>query len=247
MKTKHIVQSLRNVPALMSWGNLHIKNRLRMIRERKGKSYYAGESLQDARKALIATRTPELSAPESKEVYLWLESESDSEVSDFWQGRKFLDHRGWFTDSFQDETIETCAVRLVRFPKLVFYAVKSEGGIRVHLDEWEEIDYSDTCSDYQAGDTVEYSAKSIIQGNDSTTRREAKESVEENERWHAEQRKAEAKSELASVRADVRNLIADLRKACPALGEYPAIVNSVRVSLRKMLAQAETLRTEIRA
>lgn len=236
MKTKHIESTFRNVSKLAIWQSYGVHRRLKQIRDRLAQSYHKGESLADARRSLIAYCGPEMSAPETKEPFLWLSGAEDPEVCDVWAGSKFLDHRGWFTDSFQSETIETMAVCLKRFPKLVFYGVKSEGGIRVHLAEFEEV-----------GDSIDDAVKEIIRSNDSTTEREAEESVEENDRWNAEQRKEEAKSELVNVRGQVRALIADLRKACPMVGEYPAIFTASRETLNSLLAQAETLRTEIRA
>ncbi|MEG7685986.1 hypothetical protein, partial [Listeria monocytogenes] len=70
-------------------------------------------------------------------------------------------------DDFND-TIETYAVRLHRFPRLIFYATMGpmEDSFCLHLDEWEEIDFSDCHSEYDADSAVKDAARLVIRSND---------------------------------------------------------------------------------
>lgn len=244
MKTSHILSALHNAttPAarLAAWQNRHTANRRKTL-----ESAAPGEKLS-LRRSIINSTGPELSAPEAEKPLLWLSRESDPEVLETYAGRDCgLDHRGWYSDNYQDETLETYAVRLKRFPRLLFYAVKDScnGDFRVHLDEWEEIDFSECESDYQAQDAIQDAAKSLVRSYDSTTQREAEESQEYYRRDQVERDMEENKETLATLRGEIRALAHELKALCPsALAiDYPAAGKALRDGLKTLLRERREL------
>lgn len=235
MKSNHTIRALRNSTApaakLAAWQSLHVSSRLRRIRERRAKAYHAGESLADARRALVNQQGPELSAPENPEAYLW-----DPTTLDEYAGRQFLKHRGWYSGNFESDTLETYAVRLPEFPRLMFYAVKDScaGSLRVHLEDWEEIE----------GEDVEAAARSIVRGYDSATERQAEESREYYEAEDRRCRIEENRQALKTLRGEIRSLAHELKKLCPMAGEYPAAAAAARSTLKRLLAERVGLMEE---
>lgn len=246
MKTQYITATLRNAsrPAakLAAWQSRPAPRRLREIRDYLAKPWHAGETIAQARKSLIDSQGPELSSPEAERPLLWLSGEQDPEVMESYAGRKWLDHRGWFADTFEDSTLEAYAVRLNRFPCLMFYAVKSESGLRVELSDWEEIDFSD----YNASDAIATSAREVIRSNDSSTEREAEESREYYERDQTETLIESNRETLASLRDSIRRLAHELKSLCPSplVSQYPAAAQAVRHSLKSLLAERRDLMAE---
>ena len=233
--TTNIVRALRNstTPAacLAAWQNNGTRRNLATLRKEQSKNYNAGKTIPELRaQRLKYTAGPEMSSPEAKAPLLWLAGESDREILDCWAGRKFLDHRGWYTmDDCIGETIETYAVRLHRFPKLMFYATRdsASGNLCLHPDEWKEIDFSYCQSSYDAESAVTDAARSVIRSNDSTTENNAEEQRELYEQDQREQEISENKEELKTVRESIRRLISDLRELCPTLGgEIPCSAGS---------------------
>ncbi len=248
MKTNHIVNALRNTetPAakLAAWQSRPAVFRLRQLREYLAKPYHAGESLACARQSLLAGQGPELSSPEAESPLLWTREDS-REVLEAFPGREFLDHRGWFTDEFQDETLETYAVRLAAFPHLMFYAVKDScnGDLKVSLEDWEEIDFSECESDYHVDDCIRDTAKEIVRSNESTTQNDAEESVEYARKDRIECDIAENKETLKTLRGKVRALAHELKALCPSplVSQYPAAAMALRESLSDLLAERRQL------
>lgn len=245
MKTNHIVSAFRNaaspVASLAAW-----QNRPLHLRRRSLADYYVKTAtLTERRKARIAQSRPELSGPEAEKPLLWLPGESDSEILETFAGREFLDHRGWYADECQDETLETYAVRLKRFPRLLFYGVldSCNGDIRVDLSEWEEIDFSDCESDYHVTDAIRDSAKSVVRSNEDTTRREAEESIEYYRRDRAERDIEENKETIAILRHEIRALCHELKSLCQSSMSdlYPVAAKAVRDALRSLLRDRREL------
>lgn len=250
MKTQNIESAFRNAssPAakLAAWQSLPAPYRLREIRDYLAKPWHKGETIAAARKSLIDSQGPELSSPEAEKPILWLSGEQDPEILETYAGRIALNHRGWFTDSFEDSTIETYAVRLNRFPHLIFYAVKSDGGLRVELSDWEEIDFSDCESDYNASDAIADCARDVIRCNDSSTECEAEESREYAEKYQIEQDIERNRETLAGLRDSIRRLAHELKSLCPSplVSQYPAAAQSLRASLARLLEERRELMAE---
>lgn len=250
MKTHDILRALRasTTPAarLAAWQGKTLSTRRRILAERMAAKYSPAATLADARRNELKTTGPELSAPESEEPYLWT-SEGSREVLDFWKGDAFLDHSGWYTmDEDFSDTLETCAVRLESFPGLVFYAVRDSmggGDLRVNLDEWHEIDFSDAGCDYSARECLGDAAKGIIRSCDSTTAREAEESREYYRKDQAEREIEENRETLATLRGEIRALVAELKTLCPSpiAAEYPAAGKALRLALRGLLSERSDL------
>lgn len=259
MKTHYIVSALRNATSprarLAAWQapsryDSRIPSRLFKLREAMASNYCPPASLAEAYRKAVASKGPELSSPEAENPLLWLSSESDPEVMETWAGRKFLDHRGWFQDEFQDETLETYAVRLKRFPRLMFYGVKDScnGNIRVHLDEWQEIDFSDCEGEWHVDSALEDAAKEIVQGNESATEDEAEESVEYYRKDRIENDIEENKEHLKTLRQSIRELAHELKTLWPSplVTEYPAAASALRNSLKGLLRDRARIMEENR-
>jgi len=237
--TTDIVRAFRNstTPAacLAAWQGRGIRRNLARLREKyaSGRDYYAKNA------------GPEMSSPEADAPLLWISNGDSPEVLNSWKGREFLDHRGWYTmDDDMGETIETCAVRLARFPRLMFYATcESEtGDLCVHLDDWEEIDFSEANCSYSTDSAVEDAARRVIRSNDNTTEQSAEESREYFEQDQRGQEISRNREELKEVRESARRLIAELRELCPTLGsKYPAAAEAVQGALRGLLRERRTL------
>ena len=250
MKTHDILRALRasTTPAarLAAWQDKGLSTRRRILAERMAAKYSPAASLADARRDELKTTGPELSAPESETPYLWT-SEESREVSDFWQGRNFLDHCGWYTmEEDFSETMETCAVRLDAFPGLVFFTVRDSmggGDLRVNLDDWHEIDFSDAGCGYSARECLGDAAKGIIRSCDSTTAREAEERREFYRKDQAEREIEENRETLAGLRGEIRALVAELKTLCPSpiAAEYPSAGKALRLALRGLLGERSEL------
>lgn len=247
--TTNIVRALRNSTApaacLAAWQNKGTRRNLATLRKEQSKTYNAGKTIMELRaQRLKYNDGPEMSSPEADAPLLWLAGESDREILDCWAGRKFLDHRGWYTmDDTFGETIETYAVRLRRFPHLMFYATKQDDdNFCLHLQDWEEIDFSECGSSYDADSAVEDAARSLIRSCDSTTENNAEEQREYYEKYQREQQIAENQESLTHVRESARRLISELRELCPTLGEkYPAAQEAVQRTLRGLLRERRDL------
>lgn len=245
MKTIDITRAMRNTatPAarLASWQNHTPAYRLKSIADYYDKTANMGER----RKARIAAQGPELSSPEAESPLLWT-NEQGPEVLETYAGRDCgLEHGGWFSDNFQEETLETYAVRLARFPHLLFYAVKDSCSeeLRVHLGEWEGIDFSDVASEYQAQAAIQDAARALVRSYDSTTQREAAESQEYYRKDQVERDIEENRATLASLRHEIRALAHELKSLCPSslASDYPAAGKAVLASLRSLLAERRGL------
>jgi hypothetical protein len=243
--TTTIERALRNstTPAacLAAWQNNGTRRNLATLRKRQS----AGETITKLRAQRLQYVGPEMSSPEADAPLLWLAGESDREIKNCWEGRKFLSHRGWYTmDDMMQETIETYAVQLHRFPELIFYATLDSfgDGFCLHLQDWEEIDFSDCQSEYDAQEAVTEAARSLIRSYDSTTERNAEEQREFYEQDQREQEIVQNKEELKTVRESARRLIRELRELCPTLGErYPAAQEAVQRTLRGLLRERRDL------
>lgn len=244
MKTADIIRAYRNrtthAAALAAWQTRRPAAMLHTIRELP---QYAGKTLAERRAYAMRNRVntaPELSAPESETPYLWTCGTCPL-VLDYWPGRRFLRRHGWFTDDYQEETLEAYAVRLVDFPRLVFAAVKNSmsEGLRVHLDDWREIDFA---TDRHATDA----ARDAIHAADSIAEREAEEAREFYRQEARKQEIEDARAELAENRREVRGLIAELRKLCPTdlPATFPAAAAAVKAELARLMRErSHTLQT----
>ena len=235
MKTTDITCALRNstTPAarLAAWQGKPFWNRRKMLAEYYDKT----ATLSARRKAIIDATGPELSATDAEKPLLWLSGTNDPAIADWTAGRDYLDHRGWYADEYQDETLETYAVTLKAFPRLVFYAVKSDGGLRVELSEWEEIDFSDCESDYQADDARRETAKEVIRSNDSSTESEAEESQEFYRKERAERDIADIREKLAGLRLEISALAHELKQPGNRATPDAPLVRAACARLREML------------
>lgn len=245
MKTIDITRALRNAtsPAarLADWQGRPLFRR----RESMASYYVKTARLTERRKARLSDSGPELSSPEAENPLLWCSKESP-EILETFAGRDHgLDHCGWYTDDFQSETLETYAIRLTRFPRLLFYAVLDlcNGDFRVRLDEWEEIDFSECESEYDVSDAVSDAARQLVRSYDRTTEREAEESREYYRKEGIERDIQENKENLKGLRGEIRALAHELKTLCPSplAVNYPAAGKALRDSLRSLLADRREL------
>lgn len=244
MKTENIVSAFRNAssPAarLAAWQNRPLFRR----RDSLASYYDKTADLATRRKARLHASSPELSAPDAEHPLLWCSKDSP-EIQDAFPGRDFLNHRGWYSDNYEEETLETYAIRLARFPRLLFYGVKDScnGDFRIRLDEWEEIDFSEVDSEWRVGDAIQDAARSLVRSYDSTTEREAEESREFYRKDQVERDMGENRETLKSLRHEIRTLAHELKTLCPShlASEYPAAGKALRDSLWGLLADRREL------
>lgn len=127
---------------------------------------------------------------------------------------------GYYIDTFQDESIHGVVLRIGggaagrnggRFMAAVSDAYTD--GLRVL---WTRFD----CEDAAA------------RAADSMAENDAEKSREYDESWHAGSRYATAGESIAEARKAARDLIADLRKVCPALGDAPAARSALVAALK---------------
>jgi hypothetical protein len=241
MKTENIIRAMRNAssPAarLASWQDRPLFRR----RESLATYYDKTATLASRRSSLIASQGPELSAPDAEKPLLWASLKSP-EILDAFAGRDFLAHMGWYSDQWQDETLETYAIRLTRFPRLLFYGVRDSmsGDFRIRLDEWEEIDFS--ASGYRSADcpedAIHDAAKSLVRSYDSTTQYEAEESCEFYRKDQVERDIEENRETLKTLRHEIRELARELKTICPSpiALDYPAARKALRAALVSLLA-----------
>jgi len=201
--------------------------------------------LAEKRREFIASQGPELSAPDNDTPLLWLSGDNDPEVLESWAGREFLAHQGWYQDADSHyATIEAYAVRLTRFPKLIFEAIRDNmgDGLRVDLSSFEEIDYSD-CAEgyYQPDECRKECARSVIRSADSTAESMAEDEREYQHKWRIENDIAENKETLKSLRSEIRALTHELKQLCPLVSAHPAAASAVRDSLKRLLSDRSEL------
>jgi hypothetical protein len=246
MKKESITRAFRAsaTPAarLAAWQN----NTLAFRRKSIADYYIKTAILAERRVARIAASGPELSAPEAEEPLLWLSSKHSPLIADCTAGRNALKHSGWFADDGQNETLETYAVRLHAFPRLIFYAVRSCFGLRANLGEWEEIDFSECENERDADAARQAAARELIRRYDSATQLEAEESIEFYRKDRAEQDIMENKETLATLRHEIRSLAHELKTLCPSAlaTDYPAAGKAVLSALRALLSERREIMSE---
>lgn len=225
MKTKYIIAAYRNAqsPAAQLSARLN-----RPLALRRAKQY--SEPL-------------DLSSADCENQWLWLDEKS-TEILETFAGRIALDHRGWYEDNF-DGTLETYAVRLARFPKLLFYAVRASYGedLRVDLAEWEEIDFDGCENERHAADAIEDASRSLIRSNDRKTEREAEDNREFDRVENVRNQIGENAEELKNLRHEIRGLCGELKNLCPSglAALYPSAAKAVRQSLETLLQSRRDL------
>lgn len=253
MKTTDIARYFRNgtTPAsrLARWQNRHATRRgaLAFIRSLPA---YAGETLAERRAYALNHRDqgPELSAPEAELDLLWIDDLSTSPlVTDYWEGRTFLSHQGWYTDDECNETLEAYAVQLTAFPKLIFQAIRDSGGSTRVILNWNHAPDFDAHRQYPE-DAREAAARDAIRSVDNDARKEAQEERDYREKENRKQEAEENRQALAYNRQSIRSLIRDLRQLCKTSlpTDYPEATKAVRLHLRGLLNSRNELMTAIR-
>ena len=255
MKTDDITRALRNqtTPAarLARWQSRRAPALLHVLRSLPS---YAGTTLAARRAYWLANYDqggPELSSPEAETPILWIDDIDRSPlVLEYWEGRDFFNHRGWYVypDGDPDETLEAYAVRLADFPGLIFEAHRDScsGSVRVFLADAWPIDYTHADSDGYAEDLRRETAKEAIRAADSTAERAAEDEREYQERERHRADMEEARADLDRNRAEFRRIAAELRRLCPSAlpADYPAAADAIKRQVRAILSErAELLDT----
>lgn len=228
METKHIIAAYRNAasPAAQLSARLN-----RPLAVRRAKQYAA---------------PIELSAADCENQWLWLDDKSP-EILETFAGRIALDHCGWYQDIFYG-TLETYAVRLARFPRLIFYAVRASYGedLRVDLAAWDEIDFAGRECERHAADAIEDAGRDLIRSNDRKTEREAEDNREFDRAENVRNQIGENAEELKTLRREIRDLCGELKNLCPSglATLYPSTAKAVRKSLESLLQIRRELMAE---
>lgn len=143
-----------------------------------------------------------------KDGVLWAD-ENSPEISAVWRGK---DHHGWFIDDFCNTTVETLAVQLIRFPRMLFYAVKhsDEKSLCIHLRSSIDIDYAGCENERHASDAVEETATELISYYDRKTQAAAEASLEILRVDNVKDQISENEDEIAALESAIKTLSASL-------------------------------------
>jgi hypothetical protein len=148
---------------------------------------------------------------------------SSAHVRDWWRGEDLTRHAaGWYVDDTEHDVTEPYAVQLDRFPDYIFPAISDP------WNDWVTVDIADHFPNTEQGrlDAI-YAAN-----------RWAEKWAENSREYYA---KEEARARLADIRTEVRELIADIRALCPALGEHKAAASALRDALTSLLSERSKL------
>jgi hypothetical protein len=248
MKLAQIITALRNTTSpqasLAAWHSVPLYTRRKQIA-----GYYASAANLAIRRAeKVNCCGLEMSLPTSETPFLWI-SEDSPEVLDFTAGRACLKHRGWYTDAFCEDTIETYAVILARFPRLVFYAVQDScnEALRVDLSEFEEIDYDGCGSEIDAEDSRFAAMRKSIRANDHTTEREAEKAQEYYRKDQIEQGRAGLREELAALRSEISAVARELKKPGNRATPEAPLVRAACAHLQRLLQDRRDMIQELKA
>jgi len=237
MHLKYRLQYLANstTPAarLAAWQALPIRARLAAIRKYAAPGYPcrptnipfpAAPTAADWRRALIhdpafmQADVPHVTEQEWHSINL-----SSAHVRDYWRGKDLTRHAaGWYVDDFCNDVTEPYAVQLDRFPNYIFPAITDP------WNDWVTVDIADHFPNTEQG------RLDAIHAANSWAEKWAENSRE----YYA---KEEARARLADIRAEVRELIADIRALCPALGERKAAASALRDALTSLLSERSKL------
>jgi len=237
MHLKYRLQYLANstTPAarLAAWQALPIRARLAAIRKYAAPSYPcrpanipfpAAPTMADWRRALIhdpafmQADVPHVTEQEWHSLNL-----SSAHVRDYWRGKDLTRHAaGWYVDDFCHDVTEPYAVQLDRFPDYIFPAITDP------WNDWATVDIADHFPNTEQGrlDAIH------------TANSWAEKWAENSREYYA---KEEASARLADIRTEVRELIADIRALCPALGERKAAAGALRDALQSLLSERSRL------
>jgi len=237
MHLKYRLQFLANstTPAarLAAWQALPIRARLAAIRKYAAPGYPcrpanipfpAAPTMADWRRALIhdpafmQADIPHVTEQEWHSLEL-----SSAHVRDYWRGKDLTRHAaGWYVDDFCHDVTEPYAVQLDRFPDYIFPAIS---------DPWNDCVTVDIADHFP--NTVRGRLDAIHAANSW-----AEKWAENSREYYA---KEEARARLADIRTEVRELIADIRALCPALGERKAAASALRDALTSLLSERSKL------
>jgi hypothetical protein len=248
MKLAQIITALRNTTSpqarLAAWHSVPLYTRRRQIA-----GYYASAATLATRRAeKVNCCGLEMSLSTSETPFLWV-AEDSSEVLNFTAGRDCLKHRGWYTDAFCEDTIETYAVILARFPRLVFYAVQDSRNeaLRVDLSDFEEIDFDGCGCEIHAEDSRTAAMRESIRANDHTTEREAEKAQEYYRKDQIDQDRAGLREDLAALRSEISALAKELKQPGNRATPEAPLVRAACAHLQRMLQDRREMMQELKA
>ena len=136
------------------------------------------------------------------------------------EAARFLNHTGWFSDSFQDGMFYACAVQ-VRIPRRL--VVKGDTRVR-----WlEAVEHSDWDAIRISRKHLHEELRDCIRSADDTARYMAEKAREDDERQQAEQQIDDARQAIQDTRAMIRRVLGARKQlamvvpeVCEDLGRY---------------------------
>jgi hypothetical protein len=154
--------------------------------------------------------------------------------------RSLVEHHGWYTDSFQDETV--CGE---------VYQLPARNGVSQYVPAIEDKDNDGAILDFHS---ITDDMKDAVRWSDSMAERFAEDEREYQLRTRAEERIEEIKEEVSKSRAEFKALARELRANCDkvtGMTELQKLVRraykSMRRECRKLLAESRRLADDYHA
>ena len=186
-------------------------------------------------------------APDRK--YMWLDSHKDApNIRNFAHADECarIDHRGWFADDYQDETIRgtVTVMRLGKWAYIVAGVTYSNCDCdSLHWDSIEKVPAREAWDDRgDKTDALEEAMRSIAYQADSIAERTAEENREAWQKDQAEQAIEGLRDDITTARIAIRTLAKEIK----AHGTFtPAVCTALSASIRKEWAQVQKWRKRI--
>jgi len=138
-----------------------------------------------------------------------------------------LNHTGWYTDSFQDETLRGAVWQL-----------PGRNGKPVYVHGYE--DSMNKGAAFICFDTTDEERDAALMA-DSMAENSAARAREDNEKEEADIRVYEIKEELKKIRSDILQFCKQAKEACKSLEGYPLIIQACKEKVRRLLDDREEL------
>ncbi len=157
-----------------------------------------------------------------------------------------IDHRGWFADDYQDETIRG-TVTVMRLGKWAYIVAgvtyKESDGDCLYWDTIEKMPAREAWDEHgDKTEALEQAMRDIAYQADSIAERRAEEDREAWQKDQAEQAISELRDDIATARAAIRELAKEIK----AHGAFtPAVCTALSDSIRKEWAQIQKWRERI--
>ncbi len=144
--------------------------------------------------------------------------------------RSLVEHNGWYTDNYQNETVWG-----------EVYQLPARDGKSIYVPSVSDPNNDGACIDFRAGTE---DLTDAIRWSDSMAEKWAEEEREYQAKDAAETRKEEIKAEITQLYADFKALARETRANCKELTGMPAVIQLIREEYRRVKCEVRSLRKE---